>query len=1220
MPNYGSYALNLRPKSANAAKDGGYNNGTSSLRGTTASLASSSGSASFSDVLAADDAPQLSNEPYFHLSSEQQDALLDDARSTATALIVDTLSGFDKWRFLTVTGNVQLFELKPDAADRVSAMWSDDASLASSSASVASSSASSASSASAASSGAPQSHTLLAVTRVRAKLDDFMRIAATDKRDKFQNLLAYLHKDDVQHADVFTAFGSLGTSGGGGGNHSGASSHNNSSTDLLSSSFTSNSSFGSAHGAKNAAAAACGVDAEQYAIKYFSLKEPKAAAARATVANKLLLGKSKAASRRAKSASGSDGLTLCVGEYATIRQGKVRANALAQRASGLEDHRIGIIASHSLEDPQITRYCKPIATTAGAGFTVTSRSFAQFSGTVVYPVESSVAGESVLEVVVKLSCFDAAGVSSLKKQAMLQYLVALRRLEAALLVLRLHDSPFLSSSNWAKSEQRKACYVCQQSFPSFRRKHHCRLCGEVVCSKCSSMHTIKLAKSGASAFRVCSACLNGSAGAGASAGAQRPQSIKCDNSDPEDGDEDAVEVDCQLEPIVRSEAPPPKPQSPQPQQRLSTPLQSREQEQWQPNEGEPPHQPLLHKQQLEQHDSRLQRHECESRSAAQVQDKQRAESTTSSAESEFNDSRGFLASNVTATTAASTPPSTAGSLVSSSPPSPGVQRESEPEQQFEDSDRGSEQSLRDFHDSEFELNPSDLQLDTHRIKKDTTVFAIEECLEEDEESSRGVAARTSTNQAAKLSLPPQQHTLEQFDASRASEQFDDSRTLEQFDDSRASEQFDDSRTSEQFDDNRTSEQFDDNRASEQSLRDFHDSEFELDLSDLNKGPTVFAINEDDDEEDERSTRGGASKSNTTQFVGRPSPQHKEEQFDDSRASEQFDDSRTSEQFDDSRTSEQFDDNRASEQSLRDFHDSEFELDLSDLNKGPTVFAINEDDDEEDERSTRGAPNEGASSFASYDPADDDDDDDDRGFEFHDSEVGISFSFEEVEEFNDAKYEAMEEIQEITTTSAAMVQRNRLLDELRSTRLRDYAIMDSPREASFDMIAAQAAQFMSCSLASVSFVDDRREFVKAVSGSLMIPSRSGGMTHEIHKQHSVAAHIVQRCAAEELSVVLVLDALHDEALSANLFVYDAPFLRFIVGIPVTTRDGVVLGALVVADDRPRSEVTPTERKVLRDFAAQLNELMDERWQAEMFKRRGVAAPEQIHNTLQSLLSQ
>lgn len=32
----------------------------------------------------------------------------------------------------------------------------------------------------------------------------------------------------------------------------------------------------------------------------------------------------------------------------------------------------------------------------------------------------------------------------------------------------------------------KECYECHERFTTFRRRHHCRLCGQIFCAKCTS--------------------------------------------------------------------------------------------------------------------------------------------------------------------------------------------------------------------------------------------------------------------------------------------------------------------------------------------------------------------------------------------------------------------------------------------------------------------------------------------------------------------------------------------------------------------------------------------------------------------------------------------------------------------------------------------------------------------------------------------------------------
>ena len=42
------------------------------------------------------------------------------------------------------------------------------------------------------------------------------------------------------------------------------------------------------------------------------------------------------------------------------------------------------------------------------------------------------------------------------------------------------------TSHWMPDQFAKQCYACESQFTVFRRRHHCRLCGQVFCSRCSS--------------------------------------------------------------------------------------------------------------------------------------------------------------------------------------------------------------------------------------------------------------------------------------------------------------------------------------------------------------------------------------------------------------------------------------------------------------------------------------------------------------------------------------------------------------------------------------------------------------------------------------------------------------------------------------------------------------------------------------------------------------
>jgi len=69
--------------------------------------------------------------------------------------------------------------------------------------------------------------------------------------------------------------------------------------------------------------------------------------------------------------------------------------------------------------------------------------------------------------------------------------------------LKENSAVFLDSQ-WIDSKQAKSCVLCQQSFSVTRRKHHCRLCGNVFCQTCSD-NKMELASS-AKPVRVCDTC------------------------------------------------------------------------------------------------------------------------------------------------------------------------------------------------------------------------------------------------------------------------------------------------------------------------------------------------------------------------------------------------------------------------------------------------------------------------------------------------------------------------------------------------------------------------------------------------------------------------------------------------------------------------------------------------------------------------------------------
>ncbi|GMF40944.1 unnamed protein product [Phytophthora fragariaefolia] len=758
------------------------------------------------------------------------------------------------------------------------------------------------------------------------------------------------------------------------------------------------------------------------------------------------------------------------------------------QAQDFEDQRVGIISHHSIEDPAVTRYCKPIVTTSApaakssspqmANFALTARALVQFSGIVVYPVASSVAGDNVLEVLIKLSCYDANGVTSARRQNMLAYLTAFQQLDTALLVMRLRESPYLTSENWVKS--RKSCCVCQGKFTMSRRKHHCRLCGDVACSKCSEVHQIKLGKAGKCPFRIC---------------------INCEHGVDDD-------------------------------QRISR---------GQMNQGaaQPPKTPVSSINALRR---RLGSGNASTRSPEDNDEYNRAPSTNSSSgdSSDFYDSRGLLSSQMS-TGGDRTLSSMSGSTVSSLNSSRGLgafgksgssktlsisgsslsgsfcKQSNASNATTISSSRGS----RFDYESENDVEGNDVEgledRDSEKVVQPVRNIEVEK--EPEVDQAIDIDSIEATEVASVCSSSPSSPSSGVVQSDQFYKRF-----------------------------------------SELSLMDFHDSEFDLSL----KGGLP--------------TAGGRFTTKSDVF---------------------------------------------------DFDDSEADADSDREDLGGIGEEENEDgeDDEED--------------ICDFDLRELDEADEDDGMEFHDSNVGIDF---ELQDLNLQDYQGLDELEEgdedfdeevVEEIHTDMVLgRSRVgasLDEDRAARLAEYGIMDSGKEHIYDLVAKQAAQHTSSSVATISFVDARREFVKSSFGVAAAPDQS-----EVPISHSLTAEIMRRFPARKQSVMIsgndneeeddgevvtVLNTLQDDILSTNLFVTETPNLRFVMGVPFRARDGIVLGALIVADSKPRSSVPSRQRSQLKDLAEQVSALLEDLWTRTQERAKLASSQSgQLRDQLVDLLSQ
>ena len=59
------------------------------------------------------------------------------------------------------------------------------------------------------------------------------------------------------------------------------------------------------------------------------------------------------------------------------------------------------------------------------------------------------------------------------------------------------------TSGWVPDSETQGCMCCSTTFSIFKRRHHCRLCGQVVCAKCSPKRALRRGPK----TRVCITCL-----------------------------------------------------------------------------------------------------------------------------------------------------------------------------------------------------------------------------------------------------------------------------------------------------------------------------------------------------------------------------------------------------------------------------------------------------------------------------------------------------------------------------------------------------------------------------------------------------------------------------------------------------------------------------------------------------------------------------------------
>ncbi|MHC4580930.1 MAG: PAS domain S-box protein, partial [Planctomycetota bacterium] len=143
-------------------------------------------------------------------------------------------------------------------------------------------------------------------------------------------------------------------------------------------------------------------------------------------------------------------------------------------------------------------------------------------------------------------------------------------------------------------------------------------------------------------------------------------------------------------------------------------------------------------------------------------------------------------------------------------------------------------------------------------------------------------------------------------------------------------------------------------------------------------------------------------------------------------------------------------------------------------------------------------------------------------------------------------------------------------------LAEYGILDTPSEEAFDNLTKLVADLLEVPFALVSLVDAKRQWFK---------SRYGLDATETSREISFCGHVV-----ESGLPLIVENTLKDERFFDNPLVIDHPGIRFYAGYPLSTPQGLVLGAICAIDTKER-KAGSREIEILSIMANQTMKLLE-----------------------------
>ncbi len=172
------------------------------------------------------------------------------------------------------------------------------------------------------------------------------------------------------------------------------------------------------------------------------------------------------------------------------------------------------------------------------------------------------------------------------------------------------------------------------------------------------------------------------------------------------------------------------------------------------------------------------------------------------------------------------------------------------------------------------------------------------------------------------------------------------------------------------------------------------------------------------------------------------------------------------------------------------------------------------------------------------------------------------------------------------------------EEARVAALAEYDLLGSSPAPSFTHIVALAARLFQVASAFVSLVDRENQVFHAKVGLSLC---------ETSREIAFCSHTIA-----QPDPLVVLDATSDPRFHDNPLVTGPPYIRFYVGIPLTTPSGHAVGTLCLVDAQPRNVFTHADQQILQQLADLILDRMELR-RLEVAQRASQSRFEHIAST-------